>query len=109
MKDLLDMTFETWGLAYDYSNKLSAKENYEFRYKIVLIKDTEHYGLQEFTADEYWLYFDKEGLHIENHLRYISRSFDEPDGLEYFEVFRDQRTGMPKLDINYFPEEEEND
>lgn len=49
----------------------------------------------------------KEHLYIQNHPKYISGLFDESDGLEYFEVFENQRTGKPTLNIDYYPEEVE--
>jgi len=47
-------------------------------------------------------------LYLENHLRYIVKQLlDEGDGPEFFEVFRDFRTGKTKLNIDYYPEEED--
>lgn len=54
----------------------------------------------KFTCNDY--------LHIENHLRYMTKQlmdYDD-DGPEFFEVFRDQRTGQTRLNIDYYPEKE---
>ena len=104
MKDVLNITFETKEEARLHSYNIYVDFGF---HTVIRIKD--RFGLRKFTEDEYWLYFDKEYLHIENHPRYISRLFEKPDQLEFFEVFRDQRTGLPAYDIGYFLEDDKHD
>lgn len=65
------------------------------------------------TVDEleaiYIMFTCNDHLYMENHLRYMAKQLmDEEDRYEFFEVFRNQRTGKTTLiSDEYFPEEEE--
>lgn len=60
--------------------------------------------MEEQHREDEIVYLTKYECYLENHAYYLSRLFDDPKDLEFFEVFSDQRNSKIRVSIDYRPE-----